>query len=93
MVARLFLQQSCIVVGTPMREKTGNLKAVMRMMGHRDARTSTKYQHRELEIIRAALDRGNKGDEASALKKSTAHFTRVTGGLAVNYARRSDLRG
>jgi hypothetical protein len=49
-----------------MMEKTGNLKAVMKVMGHRDVKTAMKYQHPELEIVRAALDQGNKADEGSA---------------------------
>ena len=42
---------------------TGNLKAVM---GHRDVKTAMKYQHPELEIVRAALDQSSKTSEASA---------------------------
>ena len=36
--------------------RTGNLAAVMRTMGPRDVKTAMHYQHRELEIVRAALD-------------------------------------
>ena len=34
-----------------------NLAAVMRTMGHKDVKTAMQYQHPELEIVRAALDR------------------------------------
>lgn len=51
--------------GTRMMQKTGNLKAVMKVMGHRDVKTAMKYQHPELEIVRAALDQG-EAREASA---------------------------
>ena len=52
--------------GTRMMERTGNLKAVMKVMGHRDVKTAMKYQHPELEIVRAALDQSSKTSEASA---------------------------
>jgi integrase len=35
---------------------TGNLKAVMDSMGHRDPATAMKYQHPEVEIVREALN-------------------------------------
>jgi hypothetical protein len=38
--------------------RTGNLAAVMRIMGHRDVKTAMHYQHPELEVVRAALDYG-----------------------------------
>jgi len=49
-----------------MMERTGNLKAVMKVMRHRDVKTAMKYQHPVLEIVRAALDQSSKGSEASA---------------------------
>jgi site-specific recombinase XerD len=52
--------------GTRMMEKTGNLKAVMKVMGHRDVKTAMKYQHPEIDIVRAALNQGSSGSEASA---------------------------
>ncbi|MBI2677963.1 MAG: tyrosine-type recombinase/integrase [Candidatus Koribacter versatilis] len=55
--------------GTRMMERTGNLKAVMKVMGHRDVKTAMKYQHPELEIVRAALEKGSEAKEASASKK------------------------
>ncbi len=42
--------------GTRILQKTGNLAAVMKTMGHRDVKTAMQYQHPELEIVRAALD-------------------------------------
>jgi integrase len=42
--------------GTRILKRTGNLAAVMKIMGHRDGKTAMKYQHPELEIVRAALD-------------------------------------
>ena len=42
--------------GTRVLTRTGHLAAVMRTMGHRDVRTAMRYQHPELEIVRAALD-------------------------------------
>jgi site-specific recombinase XerC len=42
--------------GTRILERTGNLAAVMPTMGHRDVKTAMRYQHREIEIVRAALD-------------------------------------
>ena len=42
--------------GSYVLEKTGNLKAVMDAMGHADVQTAMKYQHPELEIVRAVLE-------------------------------------
>jgi len=42
--------------------RTGNLDAVMRTMGHKDEKTAMQYQHPELEIVRAALDRNSATD-------------------------------
>jgi integrase len=42
--------------GTRVMKKTGNLKAVMNVMGHRDVKTAMKYQHPDVEVVRAALD-------------------------------------
>ena len=38
--------------------RTGNLKAVMKVMGHKDVKTAMKYQHPEIDIVRAALNQG-----------------------------------
>lgn len=42
--------------GTRVLSKTGNLKLVMITMGHKNVSTAMKYQHPELEIVRAALN-------------------------------------
>jgi len=42
--------------GARILNRTGNLAAVMRTMGHRDVKTAMQYQHPELDIVRAALD-------------------------------------
>lgn len=44
--------------GTVITAKTGNLKAVMKVMGHKDVKTAMKYHHPEIEIVRAALNQG-----------------------------------
>ena len=51
--------------GTMLAAKTGNLKAVMKVMGHKDVKTAMKYQHPEIEIVRAALNQSGVGLEAS----------------------------
>jgi site-specific recombinase XerD len=50
--------------GTRVLMRTGNLAAVMRTMGHRDVKTAMRYQHPELEVVRAALDYGVPNDVA-----------------------------
>lgn len=45
--------------GTHILQQTGNLAAVMKIMGHRDVKTAMNYQHPELEIVRAALNQRN----------------------------------
>jgi integrase len=52
--------------GTRVLMRTGNLAAVMRMMGHRDVKTAMRYRHPELEIVRAALDYRPPTSEAGA---------------------------
>jgi site-specific recombinase XerD len=42
--------------GTRILQKTGNLAAVMKTMGHKDVKTAMQYQHPELEIVRVALN-------------------------------------
>ena len=46
--------------GTRVLTKTGNLAAVMKTMGHKDVRAAMQYQHPELELVRAALNRGRE---------------------------------
>ncbi len=41
--------------GTVITARTGNLKAVMKVMGHKDFKTAMRYQHPEVDIVRAAL--------------------------------------
>jgi integrase len=43
--------------GTVIASRTGNLKAVTQVMGHKDVKTAMKYQHPEIDIVRAALNR------------------------------------
>jgi len=38
--------------------RTGNLAAVMKTMGHKDVKTAMRYQHPDLELVRAALNSG-----------------------------------
>lgn len=52
--------------GTRVMKKTGNLKAVMQVMGHRDVKTAMKYQHPEVDIVRAALDEPEIRSQTSA---------------------------
>jgi len=42
--------------GTVITALTGNLKAVMKVMGHRDVKTAMRYQHPEVDIVRVALN-------------------------------------
>jgi integrase len=46
--------------GTRVMKKTGNLKAVMLAMGHKDVKTAMQYQHPELDIVRDAINQGNR---------------------------------
>ena len=54
--------------GTVITARTGNVKAVMKVMGHRDVKTAMKYQHPEVDIVRAALNppQGLSGPKAGA---------------------------
>jgi integrase len=47
--------------GTVITARTGNLKAVMKVMGHRDFKTAMRYQHPEVDIVRAALNEQHSG--------------------------------
>jgi integrase len=42
--------------GTRALQRTGNLAAVMRVMGYSDPRVAMQYQHPELEVIRQGLN-------------------------------------
>jgi site-specific recombinase XerD len=52
--------------GTMVASKTGNLKAVMKVMGHRDVKTTMKYLHPEIDIVRALLNQDDAATEADA---------------------------
>jgi integrase len=52
--------------GTRILKDTGNLAAVMRTMGHKDVKTAMQYQHPELDIVRAALNKHNDAQSAVA---------------------------
>jgi integrase len=45
--------------GSRVLARTGNLAAVMKTMGHKDVKTAMRYQHPELEPVRAALNWGS----------------------------------
>lgn len=47
--------------GTVITARTGNLKAVMKVMGHKDFKTAMRYQHPEVDIVRAALNQMQQG--------------------------------
>ena len=51
--------------GIVVTARTGDLKAVMKFMGHRDFKTAMRYQHPEVCIVRAALNQA-KGDSSHA---------------------------
>lgn len=42
--------------GTRVMRHTGNLKAVMLTMGHKDVKTAMRYQHPEVDVVRQALN-------------------------------------
>ena len=46
--------------GTLITARTGNLKAVMKVMGHKDFKTAMRYQHPEIDIVRAALNQAQQ---------------------------------
>ena len=52
--------------GTRVMRQTGNLKAVMLTMGHKDVKTAMRYQHPEVEIVRQALNQLGVGDQFAA---------------------------
>jgi hypothetical protein len=55
--------------GTMDASKTGNLKAVMKEMVHRDVKTAMKYQHPEIDIVRAVLNQGDVATRAGGQKE------------------------
>lgn len=52
--------------GTMVASRTGNLKAVMKVMGHKDVKTAMKYQHPEIDIVRAALTQSGVATQVGA---------------------------
>ena len=54
--------------GTVITARTGNLKAVMKVMGHRDVKTAMRYQDPEVDIVCAALNspQGSSASETGA---------------------------
>jgi integrase len=52
--------------GTRVLSKTGNLKAVMLTMGHKDVKTAMRYQHPEVEVVRQALNQPSGANSAAA---------------------------
>lgn len=55
---------------TDVLERTGNLAALMKVLGHADAQTAMKYQHPGLEQIRKAVEERNR--EHAALSACSA---------------------
>ena len=53
--------------GTVITARTGNLKAVMKVMGHKDVKTAMRYQHPEVDIVRAALNSKQRGVAAQSI--------------------------
>ena len=54
--------------GTVITARTGNLKAVMKVMGHRDFKTAMRYQHPEVDVVRVALN----GNQSGAVSEVSA---------------------
>ena len=52
--------------GTRVLRDTGNLAVAMQTMGHKDVRTAMNYQHQEVEIVRAALNRRRSAERQAA---------------------------
>jgi len=59
---------------TDVLERTGNLAALMKVLGHADAQTAMKYQHPGLEQIRKAVEERNC--EHAALAAGSAESPR-----------------
>ncbi len=54
-------------------ERTGNLAALMKALGHADAQTAMKYQHPGLEQIRIAVDERNREHAEQARFQGSPH--------------------
>jgi integrase len=55
---------------TDVLERTGNLAALMKVLGHADAQTAMKYQHPGLEQIRKAVEERNREHAALAARSA-----------------------
>jgi integrase len=53
-------------------ERTGNLAALMKTLGHADAQTAMRYQHPGLEQIRKAVEERNR-EHAQMLSRESPH--------------------
>jgi integrase len=53
-------------------ERTGNLAALMKTLGHADAQTTMRYQHPGLEQIRKAVEERNR-EHAEILSRESPH--------------------
>lgn len=58
---------------TDVLERTGNLAALMKVLGHADAQTAMKYQHPGLEQIRKAVEDRNRESAALAASAAGSH--------------------
>jgi len=54
--------------GTRVLKATGNLAAVMNMMGHKDVKTAMQYQHPEVELVRQALNHNNRTQKHASVQ-------------------------
>ena len=53
-------------------ERTGNLAALMKTLGHSDAQTAMRYQHPGLEQIRKAVEERNR-EHAEIVARESPH--------------------
>jgi integrase len=60
--------------GTEAYKQTGNLALVMKVMGHKDAKTTMRYQHPDVQDLRVAMD----------AREPSRHTLRHTGIAGVN---------
>lgn len=58
---------------TDVLERTGNLAAVMKVLGHADAQTAMKYQHPGLEQVRKAVETRNREAAIAATPVESPH--------------------
>jgi hypothetical protein len=75
--------------------RSGNLAAVMKTMGHGDVKTAMRYQHPELEVVRAALLPRQAEPEISQPASELRHSLELIalgGSSWIAWKRRSSLR-